>query len=67
MVPLVAYLEVMATKDAAGYGRDYAVVTEVITRLNATRRKGKSMQVEVELDDEEAEETAEKSSVSISA
>ena len=67
LVPLVAYLEVMATKDAAGYGRDYAVVAEVITRLNATRRKGKSMQVEVELDDEEAEETAEKSSVSISA
>ena len=67
LVPLVAYLEVMATKDAAAYGRDYAVVTEVITRLNATRRKGKSMQVEVELDDEEAEETAEKSSVSISA
>ena len=67
LTPLVAYLEVMATKDAAAYGRDYAVVTEVITRLNATRRKGKSMQVEVELDDEEAEETAEKSSVSISA
>lgn len=65
--PLVAYLEVMATKDAAAYGRDYAVVTEVITRFNATRRKGKSMQVEVELEDEEAEETAEKSPVSISA
>ena len=43
------------------------MVTEVITRLNATRRKGKSMQVEVELEDEEAEETAEKSPVSISA
>ena len=67
MVPLVAYLEVMATKDAAAYGRDYAVVTEVITRLNATRRKGKSLQVEVELEDEAVDETTEMSEVPISA
>ena len=43
------------------------MVTEVITRLNATRRKGKSMQVEVELEDEAVDETTEMSEVPISA
>ena len=48
---LVAYLEVMAAKDAAVYGEHYAVVTEVIKRLNA-RRRSRSLQMEVELEDE---------------
>ena len=38
LLTLVAYLEVMATKDAAVYGEHYAVVTEVIKRLNGRRR-----------------------------
>ena len=58
LVPLVAYLEVMAKKDAATYGKDYAVVTEVITRLNATRRRSDYLHIEVEL--EEDEDTTEK-------
>ena len=52
LVPLVVYLEVMARKDAASYGEDYAVVTEVITRLNATRRKSDYLHIEVKLDDD---------------
>ena len=38
LVNLVAYLEVMAKKDPAVYGEHYAVVTEVIKRLNSSRR-----------------------------
>lgn len=38
LVTLVAYLEVMATKEPAVYGEHYAVVTEVIKRLNCLRR-----------------------------
>ena len=36
---LVTYLEVMAKKDPAVYGEHYAVVTEVIKRLNDLRRR----------------------------
>ena len=51
---LVAYLEVMATKDAAVYGEHYAVVTEVIKRLNARRRSKASR-----FDDDDFEEDEE--------
>ena len=34
----MAYLEVMAKKDPAVYGEHYAFVTEVIKRLNSSRR-----------------------------
>jgi len=48
---LVAYLEVMAVKDASVYGEHYAVVTEVIKRLNA-RRRNKARRI----DDDDFEE-----------
>ena len=67
LVPLVAYLEVMAKKDASGYGEDYAVVTEVITRLNATRRRSDYLHIEVELEDDETDDKAEESPASIGA
>lgn len=67
LVPLVAYLEVMAKKDAASYGEDYAVVTEVITRLNATRRRIDYLHIEVELEDDETDDKAEESEVPVSA
>lgn len=34
---LVVYLQAMAEKDPEGYATHYAVVTEIITRLNATQ------------------------------
>ena len=37
---LVDYLRVMSTKDVQTYGEDYAVVTEIISRHNATYRGG---------------------------
>ena len=49
---LVDYLKAMAEKDDATYADDYAVVTEIIKRLNA-RPKSKPLQIEVELEDEE--------------
>lgn len=64
---LVAYLAVMAKKDVAGYGEDYAVVTEVITRLNATRRKSDYLHIEVELEDDKTDDKAKESEVPISA
>ena len=64
---LVAYLAVMAKKDAANYGEDYAVVTEVITRLNAIRRKSDCLHLEVELEDDKTDDKAEESEVPISA
>lgn len=50
---LVDYLKAMSVKDAATYGEHYAVVTEVITRLNATKRRSNYLHIEVELEDDE--------------
>lgn len=49
---LVDYLKAMAEKDAATYADDYAVVAEIIKRLNA-KPKSKPLQIEVELEDDE--------------
>lgn len=53
---LVAYLKVMATKDSATYAGHYAVVTEIITRLNA-RPKPRALFFDDELDDDFIDET----------
>ena len=37
---LTVYLSAMAEKDAVQYGEDYRVVTEIISRINASRRYG---------------------------
>lgn len=58
---LVAYLEVMAAKDAAVYGEDYAVVTEVIKRLNARRRSKAYRFDDDDVEDEEIIEEPEPS------
>lgn len=58
---LVAYLEVMAKKDAAVYGEHYAVVTEVIQRLNARRRSKASRFDDDDFEDEEIIEEPEPS------
>lgn len=50
---LVDYLKAMSVKDDATYGEHYAVVTEVITRLNATKRRSNHLHIEVELEDDE--------------
>ena len=50
---LVDYLKAMAEKDSATYGGHYAVVTEIIKRLNATMHRSTYLRVEVELDDNE--------------
>lgn len=63
---LVDYLKAMAEKDAAAYGEDFAVVLEIITRLN-TRRKSKHLYIEVELEDDEADKTDEASELPVSA
>lgn len=56
---LVDYLRAMSLKDSAAYGEHYAVVTEVIARLNATRRRSNHLYIEVELEDDESGETTE--------
>lgn len=66
LAKVVDYLKAMAEKDAAAYGEDFAVVTEIITRLNA-KRKSKHLHIEVELEDDEADNTAESSQLPISA
>lgn len=38
---LTDYLRAMKEKDAVQYGDDYLVVTEIINRINATRRYGR--------------------------
>jgi len=48
---LTDYLEAMALKSPADYAEHYAVVTQIIGRLNA-RRRSKALPVEVELSDE---------------
>lgn len=53
---LVDYLKAMATKDFAHYGEHYAVVTQIISRLNT--RRSRTLQIEAELTDE-AETTEE--------
>lgn len=50
---LVDYLKAMAEKDSATYGGHYAVVTEIIKRLNATMHRNTYLRVEVELEDNE--------------
>lgn len=49
---LVDYLKAMSVKDDAIYGEHYAVVTEVITRLNATKRRSNYLHIEMELEDD---------------
>jgi len=39
LTTLVTYLQAMSVKDPAVYAEDYNVVTEIIKRINATRRK----------------------------
>lgn len=63
---LVDYLKAMAVKDADTYGEDFAVVTQIITRLNTTR-KSKHLYIEVELEDDESEKTDEASALPASA
>lgn len=63
---LVDYLKAMAVKDAAAYGEDFAVVTQIITRLNINR-KSRRLNVEVELEDDESEKTDEASMLPASA
>jgi len=50
---LVDYLKAMSVKDDVTYGEHFAVVTEVITRLNATKRRNNHLHIEVELEDDE--------------
>jgi hypothetical protein len=52
---LVDYLEAMAVKVPADYAEHLAVVMQIINRLNA-RRRSKSLQIEVVLEDDEEEE-----------
>ena len=40
LVVLVTYLQVMSAKEPEVYGKPYAVVTEIIGRLNATYTGG---------------------------
>lgn len=54
---LVAYLRAMSAKDPAAYGEHYAVVTEIIKRLNATYKGGASKASSPQLDAVEPEAT----------
>ena len=63
---LVDYLKAMAVKDADTYGGDFAVVTQIITRLNTIRRS-KHLYIEVELEDDESEKKDEASELLASA
>ena len=62
LTTLVAYLEVMATKDAAVYGEHYAVVTEIIKRLNGRSRSKAYRFDDDDLEDEEIIEEPEPTS-----
>ena len=50
---LVDYLKVMSAKVPETYGEHYAVVKEIIERLNATRRRSTYLHIEVELEEDE--------------
>lgn len=63
---VVDYLKAMAEKDAAAYCEDFAVVTEIITRLNSKRRS-KPINIETKHDDSETDKTGEASRLPISA
>ena len=63
---LVDYLKAMAVKDADTYGGDFAVVPQIITRLNTTR-KNKHLNIVVELEDDESEKKDEASELLASA
>ena len=56
---LVDYLRVMSTKDVQTYGEDYAVVTEIISRHNATYRGGapKTSSAQAETPDSQESQT----------
>jgi hypothetical protein len=59
------YLKAMSVKDPAAYGEDYDVVTAVIARLNATRRRSNYLHIVVDLEDDE--ETKEEPQPSVDA
>lgn len=64
---LVDYLEAMAVKEPADYEDHLDVVMQIINRMNA-RRRAKSLQIEVELEDDIVDdETDTKSEVAIGA
>lgn len=50
---LVDYLKVMSAKVPETYGEHYAVVKEIIERLNATRRRSTYLHIGVELEEDE--------------
>lgn len=50
---LVDYLKVMTAKVPETYGEHYAVVKEIIERLNATRCRSTYLHIEVELEEDE--------------
>lgn len=64
LAALVTSLEVMASRDAAAYAEHYAVVTEIINRLNARSRKSKAFRfTDDDFDEEELIEEEEASTV----
>jgi len=64
LAALVTCLEVMASRDAAAYAEHYAVVTEIINRLNARSRKSKAFRfTDDDFDEEELIEEEEASTV----
>jgi hypothetical protein len=54
---LVDYLRVMSTKDVQTYGEDFAVVTEIISRHNATYRGGAPKTSSVQSETPDAQES----------
>lgn len=60
---LVDYLKAMATKDFANYGEHYAVVMQIVSRLNT--RRSRTLQIEAELTDEA--ETTEEQQLAVGA
>lgn len=66
LVTLVDYLEAMVVKAPADYAEHLAVVMQIINRLNA-RRRSKSLQLEVELEDDIVDDTTPETEVAIGA
>ena len=67
LVTLVDYLEAMAAKQPDDYAEHLAVVMQIITRLNATRRKSDYLHITVELEDDEVDEPTDESEVALGA
>ena len=65
LVTLVDYLEAMAVKAPADYAEHLAVVMQIINRLNARRRR--SLQIEVELEDDIVDDTTPETEAAIGA